>query len=70
MMHTVSSLFLATWALFALIIPVTRGAEYQVTVGGIGVIKYDPEFVVRITHSADHDHPAHSIIARRRILEM
>ena len=30
----------------ALVIPVTRGADHQVTVGGIGILKYDPEFVV------------------------
>ena len=72
MMHTrVSNLVLVILALFSPVIPVTRGAEYQVTVGGIGIIKYGPEFVVRITHSANYNHPAHSIIAtRRRILEM
>ncbi|KAI1784062.1 Cupredoxin [Ganoderma leucocontextum] len=35
----------AVVALFGLVIPVSRGAEHQVTVGGIGVLKYDPEFV-------------------------
>ena len=33
-------------ALFGLVIPVARGADHQVTVGGIGILKYDPEFVV------------------------
>ena len=37
---------LALCALFGLVIPVSRGAEHQVTVGGVGVLKYDPEFVV------------------------
>ncbi|KAI0350220.1 hypothetical protein OH77DRAFT_1431220, partial [Trametes cingulata] len=31
--------------LFALAAPVTRGAVHNVTVGGPGVLKYDPEFV-------------------------
>ncbi len=36
----------AVVALFGLVIPVSRGAEHQVTVGGVGVLKYDPEFIV------------------------
>ncbi len=33
-------------ALFALAAPVTRGAVHNVTVGGPGILKYDPEFIV------------------------
>ncbi|OSC96370.1 hypothetical protein PYCCODRAFT_1379319 [Trametes coccinea BRFM310] len=35
----------ATIALFALAAPVTRGAVHNVTVGGIGILKYDPPSV-------------------------
>ncbi|PIL30561.1 hypothetical protein GSI_07261 [Ganoderma sinense ZZ0214-1] len=35
----------AVVALFGLVIPVSRGAQHQVTVGGVGILKYDPEFV-------------------------
>lgn len=33
-------------ALLALAAPITRGAVHNVTVGGPGILKYDPEFVV------------------------
>ena len=68
MMHTSNMLFLATLALFALVIPVARGADHQVTVGGIGILKYDPEFVVRmfsLTSCYLHSTELH----RRQILE-
>ncbi|KAI9056911.1 hypothetical protein FKP32DRAFT_1762888 [Trametes sanguinea] len=35
----------ATIALFALAAPITRGAVHNVTVGGIGILKYDPPSV-------------------------
>lgn len=35
-------------ALFTLAAPVARGAVHNVTVGGTGILKYDPEFIVRI----------------------
>ncbi|KAI0831729.1 hypothetical protein BC628DRAFT_1415240 [Trametes gibbosa] len=37
--------FTAIAALFALAAPVTRGAVHNVTVGGPGILKYDPQFV-------------------------
>ncbi|EJF62640.1 hypothetical protein DICSQDRAFT_154474 [Dichomitus squalens LYAD-421 SS1] len=43
-MLKLASLFALT-ALLGLAIPVSRGAEHQVTVGGVGIIQYDPEFV-------------------------
>ncbi|KAI0692992.1 Cupredoxin [Cerioporus squamosus] len=39
------AMMLPLFALFGLVIPATRGADHQVTVGGIGILKYDPEFV-------------------------
>ncbi|TFK88781.1 Cupredoxin [Polyporus arcularius HHB13444] len=38
-------LLLPLFALLSLVIPATRGADHQVTVGGIGILKYNPEFV-------------------------
>ena len=41
--------------LLGLAIPATHAADHQVIVGGIGVLKYDPEFVVRIRwHCGDY----------------
>ncbi|EIW60808.1 uncharacterized protein TRAVEDRAFT_165881 [Trametes versicolor FP-101664 SS1] len=37
--------FTAIAALLALAAPITRGAVHNVTVGGPGILKYDPEFV-------------------------
>lgn len=34
--------------LFGLVIPIARAEDHQVTVGGIGILKYDPEFLVRV----------------------
>ena len=48
-MRTYNLLSLAALAFSALVIPVARGAEHQVTVGGVGVIAYDPEFIVSLT---------------------
>ncbi|RPD59171.1 Cupredoxin [Lentinus tigrinus ALCF2SS1-7] len=39
------ALLLPLFAFLGLVIPVARGADHQVVVGGIGVLKYDPEFV-------------------------
>lgn len=41
--------FTAIAALLALAAPITRGAVHNVTVGGPGILKYDPEFVVSTT---------------------
>ena len=42
------ALKLALVCLLGLCIPVVRAEDHQVVVGGIGILKYDPEFVVRI----------------------
>ena len=46
-MHLLASI-IPLVALLGVVIPVTRGADHQVTVGGIGILKYDPEFIVRV----------------------
>lgn len=51
-MHKILRLIsvILTYTAVLVVIPVVRGAEHQVTVGGPGgIVKYDPEFIVRLT---------------------
>ena len=51
--------------LLALAAPVTRGAVHNVTVGGIGILKYDPASVVSTPALRHYDDETHGLFRTR-----